>query len=72
MEKIEPIVKKLSPDVRLLAEIRKHNRMVKDAYKYYAIDNHFGSLPADVVEFLHECGMADKVLLENAEEISNE
>lgn len=62
----------VSRDIKLLAEIRKHNRMVKDAYGYYTIDSYFGSLPADVVEFLHECGVADKILLENAEEISNE
>jgi len=46
--------------------------MVKDAYKAHSMDTHFGRLPCDVVEFLHECGVADKILLENAEEIIND
>lgn len=62
----------LTRDVRLIGEIRKHNRMVKDAYKAHSMDTHFGRLPCDVVEFLHECGVADKILLENAEEIIND
>jgi len=61
-----------SRDVKLIAEIRKHNRMIKDAYKYYSIDTFFGQLPADVVEYFHECGIADNLLLKNAEEILNE
>jgi hypothetical protein len=61
-----------SRDVKLIAEIRKHNRMIKDAYRYYSIDAIFGQLPADAVEYLHECGTADKILLENAEAILNE
>jgi hypothetical protein len=61
-----------SRDVKLIAEIRKHNRMIKDAYKYYSIDTIFGQLPADVVEYFHECGLADKILLDSAEDIINE
>lgn len=69
----ESVMKKgLSKEIRLIAEIRKHHRMVKDAYKYYSVDTFFGQLPADVVEFFHECGMADDLLLKNAEEILEE
>jgi len=62
----------VSREVKLIAEIRKHRKMIDSAYKYYKIDEYFGSLPYDVVEFLHECGLADKILLESAEDIINE
>lgn len=62
----------ISRDIKLIGEIRKHGRMIKDAYKYYKIDELFGSLPKDVVDFLHECGVADKILIDNAEEIIND
>lgn len=46
--------------------------MIKDAYKYYDVERYFSSLPIDIVEFFHECGVADKILIENSEEILND
>jgi hypothetical protein len=36
------------------------------------MDELYGSLPVEIVEFLHECGKTDEDLYDRAEEIINE
>ena len=59
-------------DIKLIAEIRKHKRAIKESYNFHKMDELYGSLPVEIVEFLHECGKTDEDLYDRAEEIINE
>jgi hypothetical protein len=57
---LEGRLSEFNPDppryVKLLAEIRKHKRSIKDSYNFHRIDELVSSLPIEMVEFMHECG----------------